>query len=136
MRATVLCSRTLRTSVTGTAERRRYDTRGHPLSTYADFPVFWTPSPPCSHFGLNHKTKFTQPRLLRTLFGPLPPSPSLRTYFMDGPLSKVATATICGKCRGHYFYKQEQGEISPNQIQGIILDSGEWTKWNQSQCSI
>ena len=60
--------------------------RGHPLSTYADFPAFWTPSPPCSHFGLNRKSKFTQPPLLRTLLGTLPPSPSARTYLMDGPL--------------------------------------------------
>ena len=62
-----------------------HQVRGHPLSTYANFSAFLTPSPPCTHFGLNHKTKFTQPRLLRTLFGPLPPSPSLRTYFMDAP---------------------------------------------------
>ena len=46
-----------------------------PLRTYADFPAFWTPSPPCSHFGLNRKTKFTQPPLLRTLLGHLPPGP-------------------------------------------------------------
>ena len=33
------------------------------------------PLPPCSLFGLNHKTKFTQPRLLRSLLGTLPPPP-------------------------------------------------------------
>ena len=57
--------------------------RDHPLTTYANFLAFWTPSPPCTHFGLNHKTKFTQPRFLRTLFGPLPPPPRcVRTLWM------------------------------------------------------
>ena len=46
--------------------------RGHPFITFAKFSGFWTPSPPCSHFGLTHKTKFTQPRLLRSLLGTLP----------------------------------------------------------------
>ena len=35
----------------------------------------WTPSPPCLLYGLNHKTKFTQPCLLRSLLGTLPPPP-------------------------------------------------------------
>ena len=50
-------------------------TRGHSFITFAKFSGFWTPSPPCSLFGLNHKTKFTQPRLLHSLLGTLPPTP-------------------------------------------------------------
>ena len=65
--------------------------RDHALSTYADFPAFWTPSPPpCSHFGLNHSTKFTQPRLLRTLFGPLP----LAAYVLYGWSLSLTGLTI------------------------------------------
>ena len=49
------------------------------------FRLFGPPPPPCTHFEPEYTSKFTQPRLLRTLLGPLPPSPSVRTYFMDGP---------------------------------------------------
>ena len=58
-----------------------YLTREHPLSTYADFPAFLTPSPSC--------TLFTQPisTIVRIFSGFLdPPSPSVRTYLMDVPL--------------------------------------------------
>ena len=46
-------------------------------SIYYVFKIFGIldPLPPCSLFGLNHKTKFTQPRLLRSLLGTLPPPP-------------------------------------------------------------
>ena len=48
---------------------------------------FFDPSPPCMHFGLNHKTKFTQPRLLRPHLGLHPPLP-LSAYVLNGsPLS-------------------------------------------------
>ena len=54
--------------------------RGHPLSTYADFSAFWTPSPLCTYFEPEYTSKFTQPRLLRTLLGPLP----LGAYVLNG----------------------------------------------------
>ena len=54
------------------------------------FSGFLDPLPRCLHFGLNRKSEFTQPPLLRTLLGPLPPSPSVRTYFMDAPLCPLS----------------------------------------------
>ena len=53
-------------------QRASNHVRGHPLSTYAKFSGFLTPSSPCTHFGQVCKTKFTQTPLLRTLLGPLP----------------------------------------------------------------
>ena len=49
--------------------------RGHPFITLAKFSGFWTPFPPCSLFWLNHMAKFSQPRLLHSLLGTLPPPP-------------------------------------------------------------
>ena len=42
--------------------------------TSTQFSGFWTPSPPCLHFGKIHSTKSTQPPLLRLHFIN-PPSP-------------------------------------------------------------
>ena len=60
-----------------------------PLSTYADFPAFWTPLPPLVR-------KFTQPRLLSLYatyaFGPTPPLP-LCAYVLNGsPLIRLSGA--------------------------------------------
>ena len=76
--------------------------RGLPLSTYADFPAFWTPSPPCSLFGLNHKSKFTQPRLLCTLLVTLPLSayvlygcPPIKMKVEQGNISTCKKVSKC-----------------------------------------
>ena len=46
----------------------------HAYMTSTQFSVFWTPPPPCLHFGKIHSTKPMQPPLLRLHLGnPLPP---------------------------------------------------------------
>ena len=53
--------------------------REHPLSTYADFPAFLTPSPPLVRFSHNLS-------VLSAYFPAFqPPSPFVRTYLMDAP---------------------------------------------------
>ena len=55
--------------------------REHPLSTYAKFSGFWTPSPPLVRFSRNLSV------LSYSKIGHFfdTPSPSARTYFMDAP---------------------------------------------------
>ena len=60
--------------------------RSHTSMISTKFSGFWTP-PPCSLFGLNHKTKFMQPRLHTTFaFGYPPPLPLSANVINGSPL--------------------------------------------------
>ena len=53
--------------------------------TSTQFSGFWTPSPPCLHFGKIHKTKSTQPPLLRLHFVNPPSPPQCRRHLSMAP---------------------------------------------------
>ena len=84
--------------------------RVHPFITYAKFLGFWTPSPPCSLSGLNHRTKFTQPCLLHSLLGTGASIKYVRTEGEGGRVPKsVRSKRGCVNLLLWFSPKSEQG---------------------------
>ena len=57
------------------------------------------PLRPCSLFGLNHKTKFMQPRFLRSLLGTLPPPPLCERNKWIAPTNRDQVPEFYLPCR-------------------------------------
>ena len=58
---------------------------------------FFNPLPPCPHLGLIYSTKFTQNLPYYIFFWANPPSPSVRTSYMDAPL-QYSLSNSCKSC--------------------------------------